>query len=434
MQIVRAFSGFQYMSGQRGNIAPSLNMVPCTPARRNRQAAMIQRNASENTMLSVPQITVDMTNFEPDRERMQNPNHVDSVHATERAVDPITGEYLNTRGTSVTIERLMPRPFVMTVQVDIWTSTLDQKHQLMEQINTIIFPGFDIQNSDNPLDWSALTTVTFESQQWTSISIPIGTENEIDVATINLKVPIWLTPPAMMHRQTLIEQIVTNINSAERDDNGVIIPTNELAATITTPGNHSILINNGLVTLLNENSAEHDLDGQPYRWEDLFNAYGATLRPSETRLMLRREIDNPDLDIVGTLQPTANSNVLSWQPELMSLPQSTIAGIDAIINPLYTFPGEGQLPSGVNGQRYLIKGDLAGPSLAWGDITARDGSIIQFQNGVWEISFDSSLDHGTEYVTNRMTGNQLKWNTEISAWVMAIDGIYQAGQWRLGFV
>ena len=30
------------------------------------------------------------------------------------------------------------------------------------------------------------------------------------IATITLKIPMWLTPPATLHRQTLIEQIISS--------------------------------------------------------------------------------------------------------------------------------------------------------------------------------------------------------------------------------
>ncbi len=438
MQVVRAFSGFQYRSGARGDREPMLHIVPCLPAKRNRQAAAIQRNASENTLLSVPQITVDLTNFEPDRERMQNPNHVDSVQATERARDPITGEYNGDRGTSVTIDRLMPRPYTMTVQVDIWTSTMDQKHQLLEQIDTVIYPGFDIQNSDNALDWSALTTVTVESQQWSSLSIPIGTggENEIDLATIVLKIPMWLTPPALLHRQTLIEQINTNINEAEKDEYGTIIPTNNLLTHVTTPGNHTIRVERGYITLCGDNAQISDHLGREYAWTDLLSDYNATLRPSETQVILRTTLseDTSD-DIIGTIQPTEDPNIVLWQPEISTLPNNTLVGVDAIIDTLYSVPGDDNLPAATNGQRYLIKGDLAGPSIAWGSISARDGSIIQYQGGVWAIVFDASIERNTtEYVVNRRTGRQLKWDVETQSWVMSIDGIYSAGFWRLGIV
>ncbi len=437
MQVVRAFSGFQYKAGSRGDVGPTLHIVPCLPAKRNHQAAVIQRNASENTLLSVPMITVDLTNFEPNREQMQNPNHVDHVLATERAIDPITGLYTGERGNSVTIERLMPRSFIMSVQVDIWTSTMDQKHQLLEQINTTIFPGFDIQNSDNALDWSSLTTATFESQIWTSLSIPIGTggENEIDVATINLKIPMWLSPPALLHRQTIIEQINTNINEAEKDENGVIIPTNLLATNVTTPGNHCIKVERGYITLLGDGAQSHDELGRAYEWDQLLADYGAVLKPSETKITLRSTLsEDTSADIVGTIQPTDDPNIVRWQPDVSTLPNNTIPGVTAIIDPNYSFPGDDNLAVPTNGQRYLITSDLAAPSVAWGTHTARAGSIIEYVSGQWTVSFNAIGHETVEYVVNRMTGRQLKWDTGRQEWVMALDGTYGTGYWRLGIV
>lgn len=398
---------------------------------RNRQAAIIRQNASENTMLSVPMITIDMTNFEPDRERLQNPNHVDTVKVTERYRDPVTGEYGSQKGNSISVERLMPRPFTMTMQVDIWTSTLDQKHQLLEQIDTMMFPSFDIQNSDNPLDWSALTTATFESQQWTSISIPVGAEDEIDVATLTFKLPIWLNPPALMTKNVVIEQINTNISQITLDEQGNPQGGDPMMTVVTTPENHSVMVKRGLVTLLGGKGSETDQSGNPYSWEALIAQYGGQFHPAETTLALRSSLED-DAEIIGTLQATSESNVLMWQPDPRTLPQNTLLGVNAIINPLYSHPQDGNLPSAQEGQRYLLKGDMAGPSLAWGSISARDGSIIKYHNNEWVVDFDSSTPHGIEYVLNEMTGSQLKWDTDLSEWVMAIDGVYQAGYWKLG--
>lgn len=437
MQVVRAFSGFQYRSGARGQTGAALNLVPCLPAKRSRQAAAIQRNNSENTILSVPMITVDLINFQPDRERMQNPNHIDSVQVTERAKDLVTGEYTSERGNRLTVDRLMPRPYTMTVQVDIWTSTMDQKHQLLEQIDTVIYPGFDIQNSDNALDWSALTTATVEDQVWSSISIPIGAggENEIDVATITLKIPMWLTPPAMVHRQNLINQINTNLTEAERDEDGVIIPSGNLLTNVTTPGNHWISVERGFITLLGDGAIKRDQQGREFRWDELLADYGAVLKPSETKIILRSTLsDDSSQDIVGTIQPTDDPNIVFWQPDLITLPSSTLPSVNAIIDPLYSVPGDDNLPAPASGQRYLLTGDLAGPSLAWGEITARQGSIIQFNGTSWSVAFDAASPHGEEYVTNQMTGRQLKWDSASQSWVMAIDGVYSVGYWRLGIV
>lgn len=445
MQVVRAFSGFQYMTGARGNIPGELRVVPCTTSKRNRQVAAIQRNMSENTLLSVPMISVDITAFEPDRERMQNISHVESVQVTERARDAVTGEYTDMRGNSATIERMMPRPYMLTVQVDIWTATMDQKFQLLEQIDTIIFPGFDIQNSDNALDWSALTTATMESQSYSSISVPIGTENEIDVASIVLKIPMWLSPPARVHRQRLIHQIITNVSEGEKDAEGAIIPTNHLMRVVHTPGNHCLRVDKGQLTLLGGESGNMDSTGALHSWSDLLAQYNSEIKPGETQVFLRRTLgEDTSADVAGVVFPTGEENVLAWQPDIDTLPANTLEAVVGIIDPLRSIPGEGSMLPAAEGQRYLIISDIAGfpdhsppsgsPQTVWSGIQARAGSVIQYQNGRWMVSFNP-LDHQqTEYITNRNTGRQLVWSVDQQEWVMALDGVYAAGYWRLGTI
>ncbi len=434
MQMVRAFSGFQYQTGQRGTIAPMLKMVPCQTARRDKVVAAIQRNLSENTLLSVPMITVDMTNLVFDMDRLQNPHFAESIHAIERARDPISGKYNDERGNAITIDRLMPRPFTMEMQIDIWTSNQEQKAQLLEQILMIVCPSFEIQNSDNVFDWSALTTALYDGMEWTSRAIPIGESNEIDVATIRMKIPMWINPPAMIKRQTLIEEIITNINEADVDENGVILHGDTLVRRITTPGNHCIRVANGFLTLLGPAAQETDDNGDPYSWEDLFRSYKSHLMPAETQIKIRSDIDDDTNDIVGTIQGTDQPNVVEWQIDIDTLPANTLSAIHAVINPLRSVPGDGDLPSPTSGRRYLITEDLGGPTVAWGAVTARAGSIIQYTSGAWVVSFNSATQEEgvVQYLVNQMTSRQLKWDPTTSTWILAIDQIYGPGQFRIG--
>src|ERR1044072_7686854 len=100
----------------------------------------------------------------------------------------------------------MPLPFEMDVQVDLWTSNLEQKMMLVEQMLVTCYPQFEIQNSDNALDWTAVTVCFVEDEMtFSSRTVPIGTTDEIDIFTMRLRLPFWLTPPAMIRRLTRIE-------------------------------------------------------------------------------------------------------------------------------------------------------------------------------------------------------------------------------------
>lgn len=428
LQVVRAFSGFQYQTGRRGTIEPQLKIVPCTMAKRNRQVAAIQRNLSENVVNTVPMITVDITGLAFDADRLQNPNHVGRVQVYERKIDPVTGKYTNEQGNSITVERLMPRPFTLSVQVDMWTSNMDQKCQLVEQIVQIIYPTFDIQSSDNALDWSSLTVAHPKEMTWSSVTVPVGNEDQIDITTVQLEIPIWITPPAKIKRQKVIEQIVTNINEGYYDDKDALQQGALIAREYTTPGNNGIRVSGGEIKLLGPNMNDLDPEGASYKWVDFFHQYSKALAPAQSQLRLRFSTADDAPEIIGTLQAGSDGSLLDWQIDVDTLPANTLAAIHGVIDPTMTVPGE-ELPSPVSGRRYLLANDLPANSAAWGGVGARVGAIIEYRSGAWVPVFSGLPDPTQQYVLNSQSGRQLRWNG--TEWGMAIDGTYAPGYWRV---
>lgn len=429
-QIVRAFSGFQYMTGRRGDIPPQLRMVPCHMAPTDRMVAHIMRNQSENTLLAVPMITVYVTSLNGRRDALQNPHHVDTRIVVERERLP-DGTYGPARGDSYTVERLMPRPFELKVNVDVWTSNMDQKFQLLEQILTIIYPTFDIQNSENPLDWSAMTTMLVDDGiNFSSRSVPVGTESEIDIMTIPLTLPFWLSPPAKVTRAQIVEQIVANIADMAENEDGETVAGGRWSQRVITPGMHPVRLESGFIRLLAEDGDDLLPTGQAPSWSELLQQYGP-LRPGISRIRLKpiNATDVEDMpEVIGTIQPVPGEpSLLAWQVDLDTLPGNTMLPVDGVIYPLKTFPGNG-LPSPVLGQRYLLLSDV-GPSVAWPGLTAREGDIIQWDGAAWIVSFQAATSTTVQHVLNLNTGKQLRWTG--TEWVLSIEATYAPGYWRL---
>jgi hypothetical protein len=141
-QIIRLLSNFSYKQGD-GN----LKRVPVLYGDISKQvAALIQEN-SDNKMPSIPRMAVYVTNLEMDRNRTSDSSFVSKVHIRERAYDDQGKEYLNTQGRNYTVERLMPTPYNLTVQVDVITSNFDQKLQIMEQILMLFNPSLELQST-----------------------------------------------------------------------------------------------------------------------------------------------------------------------------------------------------------------------------------------------------------------------------------------------
>jgi len=430
-QIVRAFSGFQYQIGPINGQPAQLRLVPCRMAHTDKMVASIIANGSTNTLNTVPMICVYMTQLNGRRQDVQNLDYAESVQVTERKIDPISGEYTNEKGLAYTVERLMPRPFEMMVNVDIWTSNQDQKHQLAEQILTIIYPDFTIQNSDNPLDWSAMTTMQVESINWSTRPIPIGTSDELDVMSISLKLPFWLNPPAKVMRQTLIHQVVTNINEGyfEHPNDDFPVENVPLTRIITTPGGHQVRVNGNKIILLGSKGSLHTPDGDVYEWAPLIEKYG-DLRPgiSKIRLKTTNDLDSTTGDLIGTVQvDTNNANQLFWTLDPDTLPANTKPPVLAVIDPRKTYPGNG-LPAASIGQRYLIVHSITASTQAWGTLNGHENDIIQFNGSNWVV-FTRPTPTSTEFVLNSETGRQLKWDGE--QWSLTIEGDYHGGYWRI---
>lgn len=231
VQLIRAFSNFYVNFGTVD--APNLRRVPCKYGDSSRLAEMIATGGSENTMPSAPFISLYVTGMSLAPERRAAPSLVSTLSVNEREY---TDKYLENIGNRYTIKRYMPVPFTMTINVDIWTTNLTQKEELFEQIQVLFNGMMDIQTSNNPLDWTLFSTIEPTNITWSSRSIPVGTDNPLDVMTVEYRVPIFINPPALITYQKLIEQVVTNINTGTESATDLEwTQADLLARQITTP-------------------------------------------------------------------------------------------------------------------------------------------------------------------------------------------------------
>lgn len=264
VQLIRAFSNFYVNFGTPE--APNLRRVPCRYGDTSRMAEMILNQGSENKMPSAPFISLYVTGMSLAPERRAAPSLVSTLNVNEREYE---GKYLETPGNRYTVQRYMPVPFTMTINVDMWTTNLTQKEELFEQTQVLFNGMMDIQTSNNPLDWTLFSTLEPTNITWTSRSIPIGTDNPLDVMTVEYRVPIFINPPAKVTYQRLIEQVVTNIAAGSTAEDSLEWTADELLArAITTPDNASIrlvLVDDHIyeISLTNQAGSTQDEQRQP---------------------------------------------------------------------------------------------------------------------------------------------------------------------------
>ena len=271
LQFIRAFGGFSVKTGRGGpNNTEELIKVPARYGDPSRIAASIVRGNSENKSLTVPFITCFISNFAMSPQRRQDPYFSKTVQVNERKYDDQLQRYTNDVGNRYSVDMFMPVPYDLTMQVDIWTNNEDIKEQLLEQILVLYNPTINIQTSNNPIDWTVLTYIELlENITWSSRSIPIGTDNPIDVATLQFKLPIFINPPAKVRRQVLINEIITNIVQGSKSAAAMEWTEYEfLARTIVTPDQAHIRVSNINATtyalsLCGSDGGSHDRQNLP---------------------------------------------------------------------------------------------------------------------------------------------------------------------------
>ena len=477
-------SNFSYKDGKG-----ALTEIPVMYGDLTRQVANIIRENSENKIPSAPRMAVYITGLEMDNARLSDSSYVNKVNIRERAYDASGQEYLNTEGKNFTVERLMPTPYTLTVNVDIWSSNTDQKLQILEQILMLFNPSLEIQTTDNYIDWTSLSVVNMTGLTFSSRTIPTGTESDIDIATLTFATPIWISPPVKVKRLGVITQV---INSIFNESAGTIDLDLSRAGTISTLSDADIktrvvvaatgeiqekIANEGI---FNSNvdfvvSTAHDNYGLlvmgtsaklvrkgivgAETWTGYLKSMPFEFDAGVTELRLkRRDLDN---EVVGTvvinpLDPYELS--IAWDAD--TLPADTVFSgpngdrnkIDYIINPYKTNPTD--LKS--SNPRILILADINdsvnvgqdagyetpdnfaydGPD-AWknadgSDFVAGANDIIEWDGTNWIIVFDASAQDDTViYTSNLNTGKQYKF--ENGEWILAYDGEYPNGTWRLAY-
>ena len=487
--MMRLLSNFSYQTGDGTNV-----QVPVIYGDLTRQVSSILRDNSENKIPSAPRMAVYITGLELDRDRTSDASYVSKRHVRERLKDETTGEYTDEQGRQYTVERLMPTPYRLTMNCDIWTTNTDMKLQIMEQILMLFNPSLDIQTTDNYLDWTSLTTVMLDSVNFSSRTIPTGTESEIDVAQMTFSTPIYISPPAKVKRLGVVTNIVTSIFDGDgyydfekmlegtnlfslggmtdpfktninpdsdkvvdtgefpNDGNGILEPRNQITRVhkpiVNNPLQERILVLNGEAQLLDNGLPSNTT------WLDYFKEISGKYQSGLSIIYLRK----PDINGLVAGRITVNSLdetklAIDWDRD--TLPSnSTIEGpardtnqyssVDYIIDPLRYDPTNAKT---VTGLRLLLLGAIGDANNvdgadAWkntdnSDFVAGANDIIEYDGANWHIVFDASQDYlpfNDETITTLYTTNLntgVQYYWDGEQWLLSVDGEYAKGDWVL---
>ena len=391
-QFMRVFIGFKYQAGDKEE-----RLVPVMYGDLTRQVAGIIKDNSENKMPTVPRIACYITGLELDTSRLADSTFVSKVNIRERTYEDVAGQrvYGNEQGAGYTVERLMPTPFKLKVKADVWTSNTDQKLQLLEQILILFNPSLEVQTTDNYVDWTSLSVIYLTSTNFSSRSIPQGTDTDIDIASLEFEMPIYISPPTKVKKLGVVRAVVNNMFTNTGDAvniNNLIYNDGDVTSTVEYKRYGIVMLkaDNGVagdynISIVDVGQAVIDagLDlppekiGKKLDWQLVLDQYGGYKegvsritfnQPNGSQLVGSIAVNpvDPTLLVVSMDMDTVPGNTLittGRYPDntvYTSVRSASKGTIDAIINPynfnpLTTYGTKANYPVGL---RYLMLDDL----------------------------------------------------------------------------
>lgn len=198
---------------------PEFMTVPIAIGSRDRVVAAIQSGNTQNKPFSLPTMAANMTGL------ALSPNRKGVGVVDRRAYLPEGGAWPTDLKTMV---RVMPIPYLMTLELSIYASNTLQMHQILEQLLLLFDPILQIQKNDSAFDWTKITTVELTGIN-NEENYPVGGDRRMMVWTLSFEMPIYISAP-MDVRSEVINTIFVrlgNLNGAgisEIDDTGGLVP------------------------------------------------------------------------------------------------------------------------------------------------------------------------------------------------------------------
>lgn len=425
--LIRIFGEFQVQNGVDDDNNVKYRKVPCLYADLSRQSQYTIAG-SENILNSAPFMTISVKSLNMNRKDIRAPVTQDVIMGVNRQNDD--GAYTKELDSLHHIQRFNPVPWTFEFDLNIWTTTLTNKMELIEQIACIFNPSIQLQLSTNPLDWTSLSNVELLSCEYSTRSVPQGQDSDLDIAKLSFTTEIYFSLPAIDQRAVLIQQIVTNISTVS-DEQDILFNLNDgLITDVFTPQNFSIKVDkisesNYLesyeLTLLNSEGGETTNNGKNYDWNKYLTYLEPDVQGKQVSIKFQTGIEDssPVRGTVMSIGSGTTSNKIVVQVDTSNYT------IEYTISKFIW--DESELLNVPNGTIFVYMGT---EYITKGSVLIKPNDIIKNNNSTWEVLELSSLNNT---IYNAADQTFYKFN-ETFEWHRVILSKYRPGYWRIAFM
>jgi hypothetical protein len=240
VQLLACFSGYQVKTGIQHDGQIQFLDVPMIWGDASKVGAFILRGGSDNSMNYVPCGALTMPNLEREDDLRHIPFHSEKINYIERAMNgdglPIAG----VPGVKKTMERFMPVPYKMEIEVEFWCSNQDQQFQLMEQIAALYAVDMDYLISNSPTDWTNIRSLAWSGKFNMGISTLADASGKMDpyyTVMMPFVARVWIGLPVKVYDTKYIEVIKVPIYQLNADIDWDTMPQLDELVIRATPEN-----------------------------------------------------------------------------------------------------------------------------------------------------------------------------------------------------
>jgi hypothetical protein len=219
LQFCNIFAGLKVKTGKGECNEPEFMTVPITVGSRDRVVAALQAGNTQNKPFSLPIMAASISSIS------LSPNKKGIGVVDRRVFLPAGGVYPDDLRTVV---RVMPIPYIMSVELSMYASNTQQLHQILEQILVLFDPALQIQTSDAAFDWTKITTVELTGIN-NEENYPPGGDRRVLMWSLTFDIPIYISAPVDI-RDELVRKIIIQLGELdgfqinEFDENGELVP------------------------------------------------------------------------------------------------------------------------------------------------------------------------------------------------------------------
>lgn len=200
-QTIRAFSGFTVSDGVVRDGKIHTERVPCIFGTPSRVVAAVLSGDAKFRNVKLPLMAVNLSSLSLDEMRKTNRYHENEL--THKRVDT---------GNAQNFERIEGIPLIMSIDLNIYGSSVSQLLELFEKVVLTFNPEVVIQKSNDVYDSNYITAIRLTGIN-NEITSPLGQQSRSAQMSLQFEIPIKLSYPHKF--KSNIEEIVLTV----KDDN-----------------------------------------------------------------------------------------------------------------------------------------------------------------------------------------------------------------------